>query len=64
MIISDFAGTLDWIFVDGSKMDAKPVIPGYDEATLSAYIALPSEHFPSDHVAIGADITMKTSKSS
>ena len=55
----DFAGTLDWIFVDHSKMDVEPILSGYEETILSAHIGLPSEQFPSDHTALGADITLK-----
>ena len=53
-----FKCTLDYIFMEGSKMEAKLVAPFPSEDVLSENVALPSVYFPSDHVSLIVDIEL------
>jgi mRNA deadenylase 3'-5' endonuclease subunit Ccr4 len=52
----DFKGALDYIFVDRDAFQVVRIAPFPVVSTLSAQTALPSEHFPSDHIAVAVDI--------
>lgn len=54
----DFKGCLDYIFFEKSKMSIIQTVPLPIEGVLSANIALPSKYFPSDHLALIADLKL------
>lgn len=51
-----FKECLDYIYVDSEKMKVVKVVEMPEEEELSAHIAIPSVVFPSDHVAIVAEL--------
>ena len=55
----DFKDLLDYIFIEQSAFEVVRVAPFPAEAILAAQTALPSEFFPSDHVAIAVDLRFK-----
>lgn len=52
----DFKGCLDYIFYDKQSIKLLRSIPLFDEAVLSENVALPNKVFPSDHLALVADL--------
>lgn len=48
----DFKGCLDYIFYRKLNISLEGFVPVPVEKVLSEYVALPSEVFPSDHVAL------------
>lgn len=56
---SGFKAVLDYIFIDSGRLNVDRVIsmPSVDE--MSEFVALPSVYFPSDHVALVADLKWK-----
>ena len=54
-----FKDCLDYIFIEDGMFDVEQVIPLPNEEELSQHIALPNIVFPSDHVAIVADLKWK-----
>ena len=56
-----FKDILDYIFVQSSEFDLGSMVcaPMPSEKVLSENTALPSESFPSDHIAIAVDITFR-----
>ncbi|XP_067001852.2 2',5'-phosphodiesterase 12 isoform X2 [Anabrus simplex] len=56
-----FAGCLDYIFYQRNTLSVKQVVPLPTEEELRLHVALPNVVFPSDHVALVADITWRTS---
>ena len=54
-----FAATLDWIFVDGRRLQVDSILPSFTEEVMSKEVAIPSSIFPSDHTALVADISFK-----
>ena len=55
----DFKDLLDYIFVENNAFEVVRVAPFPSEAILSAQTALPSEFFPSDHLAVAVDLKFK-----
>lgn len=56
---AEFADCLDYIFYDTRSLGVEQVIPLPSEEELKAHIALPSIVFPSDHIALVADLVFK-----
>jgi len=54
-----FKDCLDYIFIEDGMFEVEQVIPLPSEEELSQHIALPNIVFPSDHVAIVADLKWK-----
>lgn len=52
----EFADCLDYIFYDTNKLKVTQIIPMPKKEELSLHDAIPSVVFPSDHVAIGANL--------
>ncbi|CAL9776632.1 unnamed protein product [Musa acuminata subsp. burmannicoides] len=54
----DFTGTLDYIFLSGSRLRAVSLleVPGPESAAVIG--GLPNHHHPSDHLPIGADFSV------
>ncbi|CAH1989855.1 unnamed protein product [Acanthoscelides obtectus] len=59
----DYKGCLDYIFVEDNTMEVKQVIPLPDETELSQYNGLPNKYYPSDHVALVADLLINNRNS-
>ena len=57
-----FDGTLDWIFVDRTALRIDRVWDPYPVDVLEAEEALPSSKFPSDHVAVVAEVAWRVNK--
>lgn len=56
-----FAACLDYIFYQSDRFDVEQIIPLPTNEELKAHIAIPSVVFPSDHVALVADLKFKSS---
>ncbi|XP_034936937.1 2',5'-phosphodiesterase 12 [Chelonus insularis] len=56
----DFADCLDYIFYETNKLEVKRIAPMPTEEVLKAHGAIPSVVFPSDHIAICADLKWKS----
>eukprot|EP00003_Mantamonas_plastica_P004009 TRINITY_DN1315_c0_g1_i2.p1 TRINITY_DN1315_c0_g1~~TRINITY_DN1315_c0_g1_i2.p1 ORF type:complete len:320 (-),score=97.79 TRINITY_DN1315_c0_g1_i2:263-1222(-) len=54
----DFKGVLDWIFYDQSRMVCTSVLEPIPEKILKREVALPSSHFPSDHIPLVAEFEL------
>lgn len=54
-----FAGCLDYIFYQHDQLDIAQVVPLPSTEELQQHVALPSVVFPSDHVALVADVSWK-----
>lgn len=54
-----FKDLLDYIYVEKDKYDVVNVAPFPSEEVLSANCAIPSEVFPSDHLALVVDLQLK-----
>ena len=54
-----FKGVLDYIFIDSDKLAVERVIPLPSLEEISENVALPSVYFPSDHLALVADLKWK-----
>lgn len=52
----DFKDCLDYIFYDTKCLESLSFVPFPDESLLSENTALPSKVFPSDHLALIADM--------
>ena len=57
--VGDFEGVLDHIFYDQRKLEKKMVVPVPSREDLEANTALPSALYPSDHLAVVADLAWK-----
>ncbi|XP_018335534.1 2',5'-phosphodiesterase 12-like [Agrilus planipennis] len=55
--VGDFQGCLDYIFYDKCRMNKIQVVPLPAEDILKENVALPSQVFPSDHLALVVDLT-------
>ncbi|KAF2895426.1 hypothetical protein ILUMI_10748 [Ignelater luminosus] len=55
----DFKGCLDYIFYDENSFKVAGCIPFLEETILSEKTALPNEVFPSDHIALVANLEFK-----
>lgn len=55
----DYKGCLDYIFVESNKLQVQQVVPIMDEEELSKYEGLPNDFYPSDHLALVADLKFK-----
>lgn len=55
-----FAACLDYIFYQSDRFEVEQIIPLPTNEELRAHIAIPSVVFPSDHVALVADLKFKT----
>ena len=53
---ADFKDTLDYVMVSQHCFQVVRVAPFPPESVLSEHVALPSEVFPSDHIAVAVDI--------
>ena len=51
-----FRGLLDYIFIGADWLEAKRVVPLPSHAEVTECVALPSIYFPSDHLALIADL--------
>ncbi len=56
---ADFKDILDYIYIDSDNLTPLLVHPFPSEAELSRAIAIPSDIFPSDHIAIVTDLQYK-----
>lgn len=56
---SGFKAVLDYIFIDSDCLSVDRVVPLPSEAEVSEFVALPSVYFPSDHLALVADLKWK-----
>jgi len=56
---ADFKDTLDYVMVSHHCFDVIRVAPFPTENVLSEHVALPSEVFPSDHIAVAVDVEWK-----
>ncbi|EPY26544.1 hypothetical protein AGDE_11217 [Angomonas deanei] len=54
-----FKEVVDYIMFSGDNLDVTQTIPIPSEAELSEQYALPNKNYPSDHVALIADLLMK-----
>ena len=55
-----FKDCLDYIFYETDRMRVEQVVPFPTDEELAAYTALPNIVFPSDHIALVADLTAHT----
>nr|ACH92481.1 FI09011p [Drosophila melanogaster]AOQ13855.1 CG31759-PC [synthetic construct] len=55
-----FAGCLDYVFYQNDRFEVLKVVPLPTEEELKANTAIPSAVFPSDHVALVADLKFKS----
>ena len=53
---ADFKDTLDYVMVSQHCFQVVRIAPFPPESVLSEHVALPSEVFPSDHIAVAVDI--------
>ena len=56
---SGFKAVLDYIFIDSDRLQAERVVPLPPLEEVSEFVALPSVYFPSDHLALVADLKWK-----
>lgn len=56
---SEFVGTLDYIWYTHDTLMVTAVASPIDVATAKARVALPSPHFPSDHISLVAEYCLK-----
>ena len=54
----DFAGTLDYIWVSRAAEVSEVLEPPYEPSDAASFGKIPSEHFPSDHLAIGVRVRL------
>lgn len=54
-----FKACLDYIFYDTDAFDVEQVVPLPNEEQLAEHLAIPSVVFPSDHLALVADLRWK-----
>lgn len=55
-----WTGVIDYIFVDSDSLGTQRMIPLPPAEQLTEHVALPSINFPSDHIALVADLIWKT----
>lgn len=55
-----WTGVIDYIFIDSNWLSTQRVISFPPAEQLTEHVALPSINFPSDHIALVADLTWKT----
>lgn len=55
----DFAGTLDYIFVETDKFTMKKILSPLDMEHLKRKEALPNDLYSSDHVALACEVEIK-----
>ena len=55
-----WTGVIDYILIDSDCLSTQRVIPMPPAAQLTEHVALPSVNFPSDHVALVADLKWQT----
>ncbi|KAJ8972792.1 hypothetical protein NQ314_000028 [Rhamnusium bicolor] len=55
----DYKGCLDYIFIETNKIKVQQVVPLTEEEELNKYEGLPNDYFPSDHLALVADLKFK-----
>lgn len=60
---ANFKCVLDYIVIDSEQLTLDRVIPLPSVGEVSEFVALPSAYFPSDHLALVADIKWKTDAS-
>lgn len=54
-----FSGCLDYIFYDKSLLKVTQVVPFPTHEQVTKYVALPSQSFPSDHIALVSTLSWK-----
>ena len=54
-----WTGVLDYIFIDSESLSTERVVPFPSAGQLTEHVALPSVNFPSDHLALVADLKWK-----
>ena len=54
-----YQGVLDYIFIDSDLLEVERVVPAPSHEDVTEFVALPSIHFPSDHLAIVTDLKWK-----
>jgi 2',5'-phosphodiesterase len=57
---ANFKSVLDYIIIDSTHLMADRVVPLPSIEEVSEFVALPSAYFPSDHLALVADIKWKS----
>ncbi|XP_071942824.1 2',5'-phosphodiesterase 12-like [Antedon mediterranea] len=57
--VSGFQGVLDYIFYDHQYLDVEQEVPLPEHADVIQHTALPSQVFPSDHLALVSDLKWK-----
>ncbi|GFR85313.1 2',5'-phosphodiesterase 12 [Elysia marginata] len=53
---SGFQATLDYIFIDDDRLEVTKIVPLPSDEEVKANIAIPSQVFPSDHLALVCDL--------
>ena len=56
---SGYRGVLDYIFVDSEHLSVERIVPLPSLEEITEFVALPSLYFPSDHLALVADLKWK-----
>ena len=56
---SSFKAVLDYIMIGSAHLEVERVVPLPPVSELAEFVALPSVYFPSDHIALVADIKWK-----
>lgn len=54
-----YSGVLDYIFIDSDHLSVSRAVPFPSHEEVTEFIALPSVYFPSDHLALIADLKWK-----
>lgn len=57
-----FKECIDYIFYQTDSLTLKSCVPLPSEEDLSKQVAIPSAYFPSDHIALIADLKFKSQK--
>lgn len=54
--VQGFKGCLDYVWVDRRALEPVRALPMPPLEAVTAFVALPSPEFPSDHLAVAADV--------
>ena len=58
-VVPRYANTLDWICVDGQRLEVVRVAPRPPLQELTRDVAMPSAEWPSDHVSLCCDLAWR-----
>ena len=61
-VVPRYANTLDWICVDGQRLEVVRVAPRPPLQELTRDVAMPSAEWPSDHVSLCCDLAWRKNK--